>query len=148
MLSLLGMTAGGFIGAVYVVVIVTADFVSTGALNGDPGGTLMGLLGLAVFGAAGGAVAGVAGGGAVGFVLTFLVGRDMPGRAASALTFVGAATTVAVLLWLVLPTVLSAVYQDHLAVLVVVLAVASGLGAMWFREQLTALRGPATVQAN
>lgn len=80
MLSLLGMTAGGLVGAIYVVVNVAADFLSTGALNGDPGGTLKDLLGLAVFGAVGGAVAGLTGGVAVGLVLTFLVGRDMPGR--------------------------------------------------------------------
>lgn len=148
MLSLLGMTSGGVVGAVYVVVMVTVDFVRTGVLNGDPGGTLVGLLGLAVFGAIGGAVAGLAGGAAVGFVLTFLVGRDMPGRPASALTFVGAAATVALILWFVLPAVLKAAYQDHLTVLVLAGAVAAGLGTMWFRGQLLDRRGLAARHAN
>lgn len=148
MLSLLGMTVGGLLGAVYVVVVVAADVLSTGALNGDPGGTLMGLLGLAVFGAVGGAAAGLAGGVAVGLVLAFLVGRDMPGRSAAALTFVGAAVTVALLLWLVLPTVVDATHQGHLTLLVLTSAAAAGLGAMWFRGQLPDRHHRDAVHAN
>ncbi|CUR59449.1 membrane hypothetical protein [metagenome] len=148
MLALLGMTVGGLLGAVYVVVVVIADVVDKGVLNGDTGGTLIGLLGLAVFGSVGGAVTGLAGGVAVGVVLTFLVGRDMPGRAASALTFVGTAATVALLLWLALPAVLSGAYEDHLAVLELTSAVAAGLGALWFRGQLPDRRHRDAVQAD
>lgn len=140
MLSLLGVTAGGFTGAVYVVVVVIATFLSTGVANYDPGGALMGILGLAVFGAVGGAVAGLVAGVAVGFVLTFLVGRDMPGRAAMVLSFAGAAATVALLMWLVV-RILDGVYQDHLALIVSASAVAAGLVAMWFRGQLPLQRG-------
>ena len=148
MLSLLGMTVGGLLGAVYVVVVVTADVVTKGALNGDTGGTLIGLLGLAVFGSIGGAVTGLAGGVAVGLVLTFLVGRDMPGHTASALTFMGTAATTALLLWLVLPTVLGGAYQAHVAVLELTSAVAAGLGALWFRGQLPDRSHRDAVQAN
>ena len=136
MLSLLGMALGGLAGVAYVVAIVAANFGDNGALNGDPGGTLIGLLGLAVFGAVGGAASGLAAGAAVGCVLTFLVGRDMPGRTASALAFSGAAVTVALLLWLVLPAVASAVGRDHLTLLVLASAVVAGLEAMRFRGHL------------
>lgn len=146
MLSLLGMTFGGLVGVAYVVAIVVASFVDSGVLNGDPGGTLLGLLGLAVFGAVCGAATGLAGGAAVGCVLTFLVGRDMPGRTASALTFSGAAATVALSLWLVLPAVLSGADRDHFALLVLASAVATGLAAMWFRGQLPDRRHRAAVQ--
>lgn len=134
-LSLLGLTTGGLVGAVYVVVIVAADFMGTGVLNGDPGGTLMGLLGLAVFGAVCGGLAGLAGGFAVGLVLTFLVGRRMPGRAASVLTFVGAATTVALMTWPVLDGVLDLPSHGDTA-LVVSGSVVAGLASIWFHGQL------------
>lgn len=146
MLSLLGATFGGLVGAAYVVATVAVSVVDTGALNGDPGGTLVGLLGLAAFGAVGGAASGLAGGAAVGGVLTFLVGRDMPGRTAWALTFSGAAATVGLSLWLVLPAVLSGTDRDRLVLLVLASAVTAGLGAMWFRGQLPDRRHPAAVQ--
>lgn len=135
-LSFLGMIAGALIGAAYVVVMVMLNFNVTGALNGDSGGTLMGLLGLAVLGAVYGAAAGLTGGAAVGLVLTFLVGRGMSGPSAPVLTFIGAALTVALLLWSVVPRVFDTTPSDS-ALVVPVSAAAVGLVALWFRHQLS-----------
>ena len=135
-LSLVGMVAGGLVGALYAVVMAVVDFNVAGALNGDSGATLMGLLGLAVFGAVYGALAGLAGGSAVGLVLTFLVGRDMPGATASLLTFTGAATTLALLLWWVVPHVFVTTSSGS-PLVVPASSTAVGLVALWFRAQLS-----------
>ncbi|QBX56489.1 hypothetical protein EXE58_14120 [Nocardioides seonyuensis] len=135
-LSFLGLIAGALIGAAYVVAMVLANFNVAGTLNGDAGGTLMGLLGLAVLGAVYGAAAGLTGGAAVGLVLTFLVGRGMSGRAAPVLTFFGAALTVALLLWSVVPRVFDTTPSDSVLVMPVS-AAAVGLVALWFRHQLS-----------
>jgi hypothetical protein len=140
-LSVLGMVAGALTGAVYITVVVVADFSGEGMMNSDPEGTLLGLLGLAVFGAAGGALAGLVAGAAVGFVLTFLVGRGMPGRAPVVLAFLGATGTAALLSWLVLTEVLPQGYRGDLELTVSAVAVAAGLIATWFRGQLPASPG-------
>lgn len=136
-LSVLGMTVGGFLGATYVVVLTVVTFTGAG-VNGDPDGTLMGLLGLAVFGVVIGSLVGATGGLAVGLVLTFLVGRRMPGHSASVLTFAGAAVTAALVSWPVLGQVLGLDARDDSRALAYVSAsaVIAGLVALWFRHQL------------
>lgn len=137
-LSILGMTTGGPVGAAYFTVFTITNFNGGGAVGGGPDATFVGLLGIAVFGFVVGGLVGLAGGFGVGLVLTFLVGRKVPGRRASVLTFVGAATTAAVMTWPVLTQMLnlSAHSDSRVAVFVSASAIIAGLMAMWFRYQL------------
>ena len=65
-----------------------------------------------------------------------MVGRRMPGRASSVLTVMGAATTVALMVWPVVDSVLDLASHGGIALVVSASAVVAGLVAVWFRDQL------------
>ena len=134
-LSLLGLMAGAFVGAVFAVVIVLVDVFGAGTLADDATGFLGALFGLGVFGAVLGGGVGLVLGFAVGCVLMLLVGRCMPGRAAGVVAFVGAATTVVVLARPVLAPYVR-VESDGVTALTWASAAIAGLVAVWFRGQL------------